>query len=167
MRKEYTIRLVIVFAFALSVTFVIGIISLFPSFISAMMERDAQNKIITTQNQADQANKSSELLKDLSLEKEMLNEIKVNGLGSDYFHPRIEQLISLRGDVKISSISINKNAEGLTEIVVQGFANTRQSLLAFKSRLESNKNLTVNLPVSQLAQSSNIRFSIQIKDKKL
>lgn len=64
--------------------------------------------------------------------------------------------------VRVQSISFERAKEG-NKMVVSGVASTRDSLLAFARALEESGSFKeVDLPVSSLARSSNIDFTIEI-----
>jgi hypothetical protein len=72
----------------------------------------------------------------------------------------------MRGSLKFTSFSVMKVATSTYNITIQGLAPTRNSLLTFKTNFENlapgNK---VDLPVSTLAKSTNINFSLQLKQE--
>jgi hypothetical protein len=91
-----------------------------------------------------------------------LNKEKTPILYSDL----IAGLINMRGTLKFTGFSVAKSGTTTYSINLQGIAPTRNSLLSFKSNFENlapgNK---VELPVSELAKSSNINFSLQLKQE--
>jgi len=63
----------------------------------------------------------------------------------------------------VSSVSINRVAEGVGPVRVQGVAVDRQSLAQFKDRLETLPYVaSVDLPIENLAENQDIDFNIVV-----
>jgi len=79
----------------------------------------------------------------------------------------ISQVISHKpSGLNIKSFSVTSDRQATstpTIIVVQGISSTRDSLILFRDRLEADPLIsTVELPISDLAKSTNISYSIKI-----
>jgi len=81
----------------------------------------------------------------------------------------ITQIESLQGDrVDINSLSFSRQQEdgSLDKIMVAGVADDRRSLASFRDRLLAKDwIISADLPISNLAQSSDIPFSIPVQVK--
>lgn len=65
--------------------------------------------------------------------------------------------------VGVSGVTLNRNDQGVAPVQVQGEASSRQSLAAFKDRLESILYVAgVDLPIENLAQNQDIEFNLTI-----
>jgi predicted butyrate kinase (DUF1464 family) len=63
--------------------------------------------------------------------------------------------------VSVSGVTLSRNDQGIAPVRIQGIATSRQSLAAFKDRLEAIAYVAgVDLPIENLAQSQNIEFNI-------
>ncbi len=161
-RKEYHIRVWIVAFFAVSVAGAIGVAALFPAFMKASLEERLQPDSIASLEKSKNANGITAIEQELGTDKILLSAL---GEGSDrrLISTEIETVIAVKGTVKFTSMSVGRADDGVARIVVQGVAPTRESLLSFKTRVESQIAGTVaTLPISQLAKSSNIQFSMEI-----
>lgn len=142
----------------LSFAGLVGFISLFPSYIKVASEHAESERIV---------NKSSGI--DSSLEQfrfELENDaILLESLTSNQslkYSDIILSTISARGSVAITAVSFEDTASSTVSLVIQGVAPTRDDLVEFKTRLENmSVGNTVVLPVSELAQSKDIKFSLR------
>jgi len=162
LRREYRIRVVIVFCFLLSVSGLIGVGALFPSFLFAVDEKKTQVALLESIKKDDQDITVTKL--ELGFQKD--NKI-IQALSQEPKTPRpsstIQSIISVRGVVTLNSISVNTPVADALEVIIQGVAPNRDTLLAFKSRLEELvPGGEVELPVSDLAKSKNVSFSMRI-----
>jgi hypothetical protein len=162
LRREYRIRVLIVFCFLLSVSGLIGVATLFPSFLFAVDEKKVQLALLESIKKNDEDITVTKL--ELGFQKD--NKI-IQALSHESKTPRpsttIQSIISVRETVTLNSISVNAPIVDALEVVIQGMAPNRDTLLAFKSRLESLvPGGTVELPVSDLAKSKHIPFSMRI-----
>ncbi len=165
LRREYLVRVLIVLCFVLSLAILVSIASLFPAFIRASVGFDAAKNeaaaVTKNPNDANLAKIQAEMVKSLSL-LAMLSEQEDSAKISDL----INGIVNMRDDIKLTSISASKESSTTLAVNLQGIAPTRDALLLFKKRFESatpgNK---VDLPVSELAKSTDIRFSLQLVKK--
>ncbi len=162
LRREYHVRITIVFLFMVCVSLLVGIASILPTYTSALnMESEILNKTVKTKDDSSQEVK--EFQKNVARSLALLDSID-KGKDSVIFHDVIAGLISLRGTLKYNNFSISKTGTTTYAISLQGYAPNRNALLAFKTSFESlNPDNKVDLPVSELAKSTNIQFSIQLK----
>lgn len=164
LRREYYIRINIVFCFLLSLSIFIGISSLFPVYMKALaVQSDFESRVESIDNDVD--------LKVKEVQKSIANSLSIlDSLNKDSDSPMasdvIGGIINMKGNLKFSGISVSKLATSTFAISIQGVAPDRNSLLDFKRKFEniSPKN-KVELPVSSLAKSSNIQFSLQLREE--
>lgn len=108
----------------------------------------------------EQFKKSDSLIKEANQTAILLETKKESYL----FSMIIEKLTTLAGaGVHISGYKLDRNDEGINEIVVTGMADTRFELADFKTRLESDELFeSAALPLSNLAKDIDVPFSIKI-----
>jgi len=162
LRREYRIRVVIIFCFLLSLAGLVGAATLFPSFIFALNEEQSQIALLESLKQ----NKDESGVTTLELDFQRDN-ILINALGVTQKVPRssvtIQSIVGVRKEVKLTSLAVEAPAPDSLSIIIQGIAPNRDTLLAFKIRLEELvPGGSVELPVSDLAKSKDIQFSMRI-----
>ena len=165
LKREYRIRLFISILFFISIAIVIGIFSLMPAFImSYSQEKSALNQIELVRKNRN-SKEIENIIKELKQDSDDLKKININNKVS--YSEIISDIISEKG----SGISLNSfqfiipvnTASSTISFVIQGKSLTRDALIKFKNKLESNPSISsVELPVSDLAKSKDIDFSIKI-----
>ncbi len=162
LRKEYRVRASIVLAFALSVAGLIGIASLMPAFARTVSERRLVDSLI--QQKRSDAAMDATLERELAAGQSLLDDLQ-EGLTATDISGIVQSIAAARKDVSIRSFSVSRVATGTIEAIIQGVAPTRDSLLAFKSRLESlNAGNKADLPLSTLVASKHIPYSIRLTE---
>ena len=136
LRAEYRIRMLIVMCFMISVAGTIGIAALFPAFIRSWLEESRAESAAT----AIKVESSSSGL--LAVEKEVADSSKLlSSLRNLVLEPElssaVEGIVSLRGNVKLTSFAIARISTSTASVQIDGVAPTRDDLLSFKSRLET------------------------------
>lgn len=165
LRREYRLRVAIVLCFMLSFAGFIGIVSLFPSYISmSVKEKGELDSVAAIKKQKDvsgMANVEGTLKTDASL---LATAVPL--MTGTEPSTVIESVVSARGSIHINAISVNQSDDSIFQVSIQGIAPDRDSLLAFQARLEAlapgNK---ASLPINQLAKNTNITFSIDLTEK--
>lgn len=164
-KREYRLRVFIVFLFFLSIALIVGVSSLFPAYVySVFAEKLHLDQVATFKKSVDSASIQST--------QQQLNQSSglMNALGEyaqqNIYYSTIESIVALRGAVTISSFALDYTANpSVMKISLAGVAPTRNDLLSFKTRLNSlGKKVVVDLPISALTHESNISFSIQVTD---
>ena len=163
LRHEYRVRTGIVLLFMLSLAGTIGIVSLLPAFIHATSEKNsAEQNLALLQSRNSEASTtvgSAELAAQTNT-LALFND--GSGAGIDYGKV-IGSIVDARGAVTITSLVISDISTTTTTTNVQGVAPTRDALLSFKSRLQSiAEGGKVDLPVSQLAKSNDVQYSLSV-----
>ncbi len=163
--KEYRARLAIVTACAFGGVVLFSLALLLPAYVYIRANRSeimlehaslsAQRKDLGSQN----------------LEQELIHANTVVREFAEYEHGESMSSVirSLRDSVvsgiKIENFTIQPLPDkGEYTIVLSGSADTRESLVNFTESLSDNPNYSsVGLPISNLAKSSNIKFSMSFK----
>jgi hypothetical protein len=163
LRREYHVRAWIVAFFAISVAGSVGVASLFPAFMRGYVEEHSALNTLSSLEKNKNARGIVKLEQELASDKILLTAL-AEGIDNKVLSKEIEAVISDKGTLKIASITINRISENdSTRIIVQGVSPTREALLAFKVRMESQiPGTTATLPISQLTKSTQIQFSMEI-----
>jgi hypothetical protein len=76
----------------------------------------------------------------------------------------IEEVLSVRNNVKIFQISIVEVKDSSVTYIVQGVSPDRKSLISFKDRLINlYKGGKADLPISSLTNSKDLKFAIKVE----
>lgn len=143
----------------------IGIVSLFPSYITmSVKERSELDDVAALQKQKDLSGMAT-IEGTLKADAALLSTAVPLTAGTEPSSV-IENVVSARGPIRINAISIGGGGDKPYDISIQGIAPDRDTLLAFQTRLQAlapgNKAV---LPISELAKNSNIPFSIDLTEQ--
>lgn len=163
--KEYHLRrLALYLAMALALVVVAGVL-LLPSYVLSLYKKNAAESSyirppVTNPEESKEllsrVNKGKAAL--LALEPEQPSKMPIE---------LVTMITSLKTDEnRINSIKYTFKPPQSFEVMVTGVAKNRQSLISFKNALEAVPGLDeVELPVSNFAKDSNIKFSLTIRNK--
>jgi hypothetical protein len=164
---EYRLRFVALLFIFLSSAVWVGIVSLFPSYIVSITEEG----YATRQANSIKASPASKTSNALNHEIAAINNMSgslVRAQDSVLISNIIEDFSKRKvSGVSISSFEIVRSGNaanpGAMSVVIRGQANTRETFTAFRKALEADASVSkVDFPVSNLAQSKNINFSLTI-----
>ena len=164
LKREYRIRALTVLLFFISVGFLVGVASLFPAYIYASFEeRISLKQVADLQKTSDDIIITS-VQKQLSQSSTLLNTVS-SSIDASVFSSTVSSIVAIRGNVKLTSFALEHPSGNTMTVVISGMADTRDDLLAFKARLQGlSQKISVDLPLSTLAQEAKIPFSIQINE---
>lgn len=165
LHHEYHVRLSIVFLWTLSVVGVIGITALFPAFMYASVEEVSALNTVSSSTKQPHAAEVSHFKTELTLSKNTANSV-LAGISTSTLtiSDVIASVVAVRGQNSISMIAINRTTSGKALITIEGIAPTRNMLLAFKESIQAAlSDATVDLPLEQLTQVKNVKFSIKVR----
>jgi hypothetical protein len=165
LRREYRIRVFIVLIFFISCAIFIGMGFMVPSFIlSYTQEKESIRKIELMQKDREVSGIDN-ILGELSKSGELLKKLKEDA-DPVVFSDIIRSIINYKSTlISIQAIQITKNKEASStiEMIVQGKAPTRELVLDFKKKLDQDSRIIkVELPISDLAKSKDLVFSMRI-----
>ncbi len=166
LKREYRIRLFIFFLFFISCAILIGVFSLIPAYIlSFSQEKDILKSLEYLQKNRKE-NGMEVIIKELKESDDIIKKLNENNK-ENIFSQIIYKIISHKNSgIYISSFQfpIPDNESTSTQTaIIQGRASSRESLISFKGRLESDTSISkVELPVSDLAKSKDISFSVRV-----
>lgn len=159
--RLYWIRVVSAWAILWSVALCVGVLLMYPTYLlisgtSAAYSDTAADVTERTESfntmlaELDKSNQEAQRIiqsaEDVTLSALLTDIWSVNGSGID-----------------IAGIQLSRGAQGLTPITLRGEAVNRQSLAAFRDRIEALSYVEqVDLPIENLAQNQDIDFTIRI-----
>ena len=143
----------------------IGIASLFPTFIRVLtIENDAKNAAAVIAEKPDDNNLKS-IQQSVIYSLVLLDSLKIDQ-NSTKISDLINGVVSIRKGVRFTNFTATKISTTTFSMNIQGISPTRNVLLAFKNSFENlSPNNKIDLPVSELAKSSNVSFTLQLKEK--
>lgn len=168
-KKEYIYRFFMLLLSGLSGILVLFLISLLPAYVLLKTDKE----VLTEEVKISQ---NSELNADRKRLKERLNNLRdtLNTLDTKQYEISsfIQQITERQPrTVNISTIAFDSKSSGAIEksnIIIQGTANSRESLASFSKSLEEVEGFeSVALPFSSFAKDTEIPFSITILLKSL
>jgi hypothetical protein len=152
-----------------SIAFVLGVAALFPSYLYT---RNVEKEVIAHRDALLSSRKKSgadEIEKVLYLNQVTAQKI-ISEEDKVIYANLVQNILQNRNkDIILYSMSLDKTTATSTVvgIDIRGKAATRESLLKFKKSLEESRMFsTVDLPLSDLAKSSNIEFGVKFKTLK-
>jgi hypothetical protein len=165
MHKEYHIRVISVALYALAVSILVGAVSLFPAFVrTGTIEKESESTVTAVKNGQDKGELAADQ-KQLAADGALVAALSAPIDEPDLSNP-IQDIVSIKGPITISSLSVDSSPDGTVTATVNGVALTRDDLLAFQARL---RNLAIgtqaDLPISELAKDADIDFSMTVKGK--
>jgi len=165
LKHEYRIRTAILMLFFISGAVWVGIVTLFPSYIfSAAQEQKASDEAgkIDTNRQAHGSGQLAAEIRDANTRINLLANVQ----DKIFLSSIIEDIVNERPvglTINTMGIAHVGNATTKTSITLSGNAATRDILVAFKRSLEADPRFEkVFLPVSSLAQDTNINFTMSV-----
>jgi hypothetical protein len=165
LRREYYRRVTIVFCFVLSLALMVGIAALFPTFVRSITLRTESQKAQKSIQTVVEDKNLKEIQKSVARSLALLDSLE-NDNNSPKISSLLNEVLNMKGNIKFTSFTASKVSTTTFVMSIQGFAPLRSDILSFKSNFEKllpgNK---IDLPVSELAKSSNFQFSLQLKQK--
>ncbi len=159
--KEYWLRVAIVWLFLLSIALAIVVVFRFPSYVLLQTQEIAfEEQYESAQQKQVEFEASEALIKKANLEAQHLNSFATSTPFSVY----IDALDALAvNGIVIEQFSFKKEGNTLKEILITGIATDRKSLTTFKDVITSDVAFdNAALPIANLAQDLDIRFSITV-----
>ena len=162
-KSIYRGRLISLYTFAMSGIFLMSLLLLLPSQMLAILKKEGLSEELSAL-QKSLAIKGNNTVEDfVSVSKKKI-ELTNNKESERLFTDILIDFLSHKVDgVSITSISFERVGTENT-IAVSGKALSRDALLSFSKALKSNHRFeNVDLPVSNLAKSRDIEFSLNVK----
>lgn len=171
LQREYRIRLAILMMLFASISIMVGILCLLPSYLHISNAEDnvLSQKMTLLQSRKDSGGEEIQksLLRTQVIAEKVLSPINSQPL---LYEDILQKIIVLKKKdvvLRSMSMSLTQGTSTVASVVVLGQATTRESLLDFKTQLENNPIFAeVTLPLSDLAKSREVSFSLTFKVKK-
>ena len=161
LRREYRIRLIIVTMYFLSIAVVVGITSLFPTYIGASIDLGIHLHDAETLKTKPDAAILSATKKDLASSNTLIAALK-DYIKTNSYSEHINDIVALKGNVKLNAFSFDISDKTLT-INIQGSALARDDLTDFKKRIiAAIPGTTIDIPANLLAKATNVVFSLKV-----
>jgi hypothetical protein len=162
MHREYLSRVAVVSLCMLSAAVMLGVAALFPAEIRARL---ADRASVEAADRASKAAESADLASaeaDIGTSKDILIAFSTDDHNSK-FSDAVIAISAGHSPISISSMVLNRQGTSTLAITIDGVAQTRSDLLAWKGRLEAlAPGATVELPISTLAKSKDVNFSLRL-----
>lgn len=160
--KEYKLRLIIIALWSVIAVIIIGMVSLFPSYI---LTKARHAEVVERLALMERTSLSAED-QEVEFWLTQINQ-KLKFLAPKFDDDRPAAFIEEALKVKVSGIRINslewKREDGKEALVLSGTSNDRQSLISFENALnKSGKFGKVSLPISNLAKDKDIDFQVKL-----
>ena len=161
--RDYVFRLLTVVLGVVSLSAVIGIVTLFPSyFISDFQKRAAIEEVERTRKTSGESDKENiaSLLKEAQLKLKILSSERKKVFLRTVFDTAIGYKPNT---VVLTGMVYQEGSEGKLTFIINGVADNREDLLVFSQNLKRDALFdNVELPVSNLAKDRNINFTLTI-----
>jgi len=163
LRKEYLLRVSVVTLTFLFFSFVAGTIFLFPSYIISRAKEDVIRNQIEIIEQSISVREQEAKVAVLIEAKEKLN-LLVTQDDQLSVAAVFEIIVRARPEgIQLSGLFWGERKKARSELVIEGVAARRETLLSFKNALKEEELFeTVDLPISNLTSDKDIDFSIRI-----
>lgn len=159
--KEYWMRVLSVWFLVWSIVLLMSAVAFLPAYvlISSQVKIYEQSALEASEKVATYENVSVALVQASQEAKVVIDEMAQHRLSS--YLKRIE---GLQGEgITVNDIRLSRLEQGVGPIIVQGLARDRQTLAAFRDRLQADPLVKeVELPISNLAQDRDIVFTLTV-----
>lgn len=159
--RTYWSRVLTVWFLVWSLTLILGMIVILPSYILINSQSVAYEDSVLTGSETREefefvTNELKKTSQQVALIRKEASAVKL----SEYF----DMANSLEGlGVTLNSISVTRNDTTVSDITLSGKADDRLSLSSFRDRLlAEDKVESVDLPISNLAQDKDINFNLKV-----
>jgi len=162
LHREYHERAMAVSMLVLAVSITVGAAAVFPAFVESWLAKQSGLSAVAAARNGQSQSAVSAAADELSQQGAIVSMLYADA-SLPSFSSAIGAIAAERGPVEISSFSIQRGAKQSMTVTLQGNAPTRDDLLGFQNRLEAMvPGASVELPIGELAKSTDIQFSIQI-----
>lgn len=160
-KSEYsTRRVVVALFFVVAIQFSVLIFT-FPSWVVSYTRESEVKQQTVKLNQSTLSSGANDIKQKIASINTKINTLSTS-LDYPKLSPYVEYMLSKKtNSIKIYSFSYTSNNEKTAILTIRGTASTRESLVSFVESLKMDKKFSkVDLPVSDLAKSKDIDFSV-------
>lgn len=165
-KSEYTLRLISVIFFMISILGIFLLAYVIPYYIS-ITEKDAlvAEKFTSVLNIENKENVGESVDKIMAQTNAEMKAIEVYSKNSAVASANLVRIIQAKNlDIQITRLSFGRVGAGTGQFLINGFSGSREGLVLFLDNLKSSSNfISVDSPISDLAKNTNIAFTINIK----
>lgn len=159
LKHTYRVHVLIVILFFLALSGIIGCAALFPVYVQ--VQNEVQTIHTGVKKDTGTAAKVVAIQNELKEQKQLMSVL--GQIAGTPLSINVQNIVALRNTVSINSILIDRTGTTSISAVIQGKAPTRESLVAFKKRIEDMRPGTkVELPSSDLTKKTDISYSLKI-----
>jgi Tfp pilus assembly protein PilN len=160
---EHRLRVVLVFSVMVTVSLALGAILALPTFFVSSAQKSSMLVEKERLLKAADSTRLDEVTAQINGIQRKIDVLSVQSERRPLISIVEKVLAQLDPGVSLSGIALHKEA-GIGAIVISGAAETRDGLVQFSNNLRGEPSFTkVELPVSSLAKSKDIIFSIRVE----
>lgn len=161
LRHEYLLRIGSVGAFLLSGAFLIGAVLLAPTYVLT------SSQVTGARGQSSEMEETKRAFDSAFGEIRVANTIMAQLRKTDTLTPitkTLEEAVRVAPPgIRFNGFSLDRKNGGLSQIVIQGVADTRRTLASFKTTLEASDTFEeAVIPISDLARETELPFAITV-----
>lgn len=159
---EDLLRIVRFFTIEIMVVFGSGAVFLLPSYLPLYLEYRELTRALSIEEGASQQFQVTTTVKEVKSVEAMLNYITTFAQHSSRASKLVHSLFPKTEGIRLNTLTVKKEGN----IVMNGFAETRDNLLAFETSLRAGGIFQeITFPLSNITKQSDINFTIQGKLK--
>ena len=164
-RREKIIRVWISFIIILIFIIATGLIFMSPSYFALMLSKDDILRRLQAEEKVFEKKEFKNLEEKIAALNGKIFTFEKNEKKRHNFAPLLNKIsLNAVSGVRLTSITLNKNEQGLFAFSVVGEADARDNLLKYIDRLKAVKEFSsVNSPVANLLKENQASFSLDIK----
>lgn len=161
-RYEDLLRIVRFFTVGIVIVFGSGAIFLLPSYLPLYLEYQELVRALSIEEDASRQFQVTTTVKKIKKVETMLNYITRSDQNSSRASKLIHSLFPKMEGIRLNTLTIKKGGD----VVMNGFANTRDNLLIFETSLRAGGTFQeITFPLSNITKQFDINFTLQGKLK--
>ena len=164
-RREKIIRVWISFIIILIIAAAAGLVFMLPSYFALVLSKDDILRRLQAEEKVFEKKEFKSLEEKISALNGKIFTFEKNEKKRHNFAPLLNKIaVNVVSGIRLTSITLNKNEQGLFAFSVAGEADTRDKFLQYVDRLRAVQEFSaVNSPVANLLQENKASFSLDIK----
>lgn len=167
--KDFYMRLIIVFFFSLGIAILFSTLALVPAYILARQNINIEKKNMANIKQIQNSKIDEKTLSNIGKLNSRLTIIEKSKNKDFTISEKIVNDIILKknSNIKIDKFNFEENIESGKTLKIEGLANTREKLLAYRKSFENDPRFSkVDLPITSFIKSTDIKFNLTLILKK-
>lgn len=166
MARGFFLRLAVVFFVTMGAVALVAVTAILPAYFFSVTEKNIAFLRLENQQQAAVPSVDSDVLEMAKLIQNQLSLVEKYQSEKFLVSERVlnQVLIKKTPEIKITQLIYESDPVKGKSLIIRGDAPSREKLLIFKRLLEEDPHFaSVELPLSTLAQSYNIKFTLNLK----